>query len=46
MATLSSILVWKIPWIEEPDGLQYTGSQRVGHDGVTKQQQKQYVANE
>ena len=46
MATLSSILVWKIPWIEEPDGLQYTGSQRVGHDGATKQQQKQYVANE
>ena len=40
MATLSSILVWKIPWIEEPDGLQYTGSQRVGHDGATKQQQK------
>ena len=27
----SSILVWKISWIEEPGGLQSTGSQRVGH---------------
>ena len=32
MATHSSILVWKIPWIEEPGGLQSMGSQRVGHD--------------
>ena len=32
MATHSSILVWKIPWIEEPHGLQSMGSQRVGHD--------------
>ena len=30
--THSSILAWKIPWIEEPDGLQSMGSQRVGHD--------------
>ena len=29
MATHSSILVWKIPWTEEPGGLQSTGSQRV-----------------
>ena len=29
MATLSSILAWKIPWIEEPSGLQSTGSKRV-----------------
>ena len=29
MATHSSILAWKIPWIEEPSGLQSTGSQRV-----------------
>ena len=28
----SSILAWRIPWIEEPGGLQSTGSQRVGHD--------------
>ena len=32
MATLSSILAWRIPWMEEPDRLQSTGSQRVGHD--------------
>ena len=31
MATHSSILAWGIPWTEEPDGLQSTGSQRVGH---------------
>ena len=32
MATYSSILAWKIPWTEEPDGLQSLGSQRVGND--------------
>ena len=32
MATHSSILAWRIPWTEEPDGLQFTGSQRVRHD--------------
>ena len=32
MATHSNILAWIIPWIEEPGGLQSTGSQRVGHD--------------
>ena len=32
MATHSSILAWKIPWTEEPVGLQSMGSQRVGHD--------------
>ena len=31
----SSILAWKIPWIEEPGGLQTMGSQRVRHDWVT-----------
>ena len=31
MATHSSTLAWKIPWTEEPGGLQYMGSQRVGH---------------
>ena len=35
MATPSGILAWRIPWTEEPDGLQSTGSQRVGHDSVT-----------
>ena len=32
MATHSSILAWRIPWTEEPGGIQSTGSQRVGHD--------------
>ena len=32
VATHSSILAWRIPWMEEPGGLQFTGSQRVGHD--------------
>ena len=32
MATHSSILVWRIPWTEEPGGLQSVGSQRVGHN--------------
>ena len=35
MATHSSILAWRIPWTEEPDGLQSMGSQRVGHGWVT-----------
>ena len=32
MATHSSTLAWRIPWTDEPGGLQSTGSQRVGHD--------------
>ena len=32
MATHSSTPAWRIPWTEEPRGLQSTGSQRVGHD--------------
>ena len=32
MATHSSILAWKIPWMEEPGRLLSMGSQRVGHD--------------
>ena len=32
MATHSSILAWRIPWTEDPGGLQSMGSQRVGHD--------------
>ena len=35
METLSSVLASKIPWTEEPGGLQSMGSQRVGHDWVT-----------
>ena len=32
MAPHSSTLAWKIPWTEEPGGLQSMGSHRVGHD--------------
>ena len=32
MAVHFSILAWRIPWTEEPGGLQSTGSQRVRHD--------------
>ena len=35
MAPHSSPLAWKIPWMEEPGGLQSMGSLRVGHDWVT-----------
>ena len=32
MAPHSSTLAWKIPWMEQPGGLQSMGSLRVGHD--------------
>ena len=32
MVTHSSVLAWEIPWTEETGELQYTGSQRAGHD--------------
>ena len=32
MATHSNILAWRIPWTEEPGGLQFMESQRVGHN--------------
>ena len=32
MATHSSILAWRLPWTEEPEGLQSMGLQGVGHD--------------
>jgi len=32
MATHSSTLAWKIPWMEEPGRLQSMGSHRIGHD--------------
>ena len=35
MASHSSTLAWKIPWMEDPGGLQSVGSLRVGHDSVT-----------
>ena len=35
MATHSSVLAWRIPWTEEPDGLQSMGLQRVGHNWAT-----------
>jgi len=38
MTIHSSILAWRIPWTEEPAGLQSMGSQRVGQDLATKQQ--------
>ena len=35
MATHSSILAWRIPWMEELGRIQSMGSQRAGHDWVT-----------
>ena len=32
VTTYSTTLAWRIPWIEEPDGLQSIGSHRVGND--------------
>ena len=32
MATHSSILAWRIPWTEKPDGLQFMELQRIGHN--------------
>ena len=39
MAPHSSTLAWKIPWTEEPGGLQSMGSQRVRYHLESKQQQ-------
>ena len=35
MAAHLSILAWRIPWTEEPGGLQFMGSQKIGYDRVT-----------
>ena len=35
IVTHSNILAWRIPWTEEPERLQSTRSQRVGHDWAT-----------
>ena len=40
--THSSILVWEIPWTEEPDWVQSIGSQRTGHYLVNKQWKTKY----
>ena len=40
MTTYSSILAWRIPWTEEPRGLQSMGLQRVGHDSKKKRKGK------
>ena len=45
VATHSSILGWKIPWMEEPGRLQSTGSQRVGHNWETSLSLFLYFAN-
>ena len=42
MATHSSILAWEIPWTEVPGRLQFTGSQPVRHNLVTKDHQEAY----
>ena len=40
MATHSSILAWRIPWTEEPGGLQFMGLQRVRHNLMNEQSQQ------
>ena len=45
MTTHSSILAWRVPWTEEPGGLQSMGSQRVGHDLPAKRQFNQIAMN-
>ena len=42
IATHSSILAWEIQWTEETGGLQFIGSQRIGHDLATKQQEQNF----
>ena len=41
MATRSSILAWRMPWTEEPGGLESMGSQRVRHDLASEHPQPQ-----
>ena len=43
MATHSSIPAWRIPWTEEPGGLQFTGSQRIRHDWATKTHMQTHI---
>ena len=44
MAAYSSILAWRIPWTEEPDGLQSLGSQTDTTEVTQQQQQQQLVS--
>ena len=46
IATYSSILVWRIPWTEEPGRLECTGSQRVGQNLSNKQQQQRTIVKQ
>ena len=46
MATHSSSLAWKIPWTEEPVGLQSTGLQRVEHDRMTEYSHNKFLESE
>ena len=46
MATHSSILAWRIPWTEEPGGLQSVGLQRVRHNQATNTNFTAYLMNE
>ena len=46
MAAHSGILAWKIPWTEEPGGLQSIGLQRVRHYLVTDMYAQEEVANQ
>ena len=39
MAPHSSILAWRIPWTEEPGGLQFMGLKKVGQDSASEHQQ-------
>ena len=43
MTTHSSVLAWRIPWTEEPGGLQSIGLQRVGHNGSDLTQADIYI---
>ena len=46
MATYSSILAYKIPWMKEPGKLKFMESQKVGHDCRTEQVHKQFLQYE
>ena len=42
MATHSTILAWRIPWTEEPGGLQFMGSQKIGHNWETNKKKREW----
>ena len=46
MASHAGVLAWRIPWTEEPGGLQSRGSQRVGHNLGSKQQHQAFQKEE